>query len=762
MTGQLIFHNLPGILRLDATRYYSYVRQVTIQYTEPVRLTEEVLLKCVVSAWPESIVFPLASHLKIDFGGFLYKNAEYNNILKNRGYELLSQRIQMQMPKLQEVRIIDHGHDFAKHMEAADSRGWKTDGVLSAMFGKIKSFAITRNNVELISTFPSSIANAAELTKLDFNAFTDDNTVLRWIMKMSAPTLETLEYHRAATVKAASFFLDAQDKPIVYPRLQKLQFSGYEYPYPKKGVRVDPSVTPFPVLRYLKWRGPYVFNDDALFRGNNNTLEYLDIDIDTWLASVLKTHDVFADEKYPNLQHIATCRSERLGRSGVFRNGEFEAMAVNLIRPATTVFTYKAARLSCLADSLAACLYLENIRTLCIPDFEGTLRQLLDLVRLLPNMSRLCGHPGSINYATDTVEFKEFVDNYGSTKFPPNHQLRHWDVLTNREYSTKFIAHTALALVVLCPRFEGAYIPGYERGYFEYNIGKAIDSGLFNGHVNRIEQNYKILEDLALNDENTLPWPELRRIIRQRLSQTLESLQAQENGSNEHNSGIAEEGREPAQDVAAEVSNSVSGLPAQTAEPEAELSEESSRKRSKPESSLDTDSGSLSLDSDQREPTLEVEEEPQQKEEEEDAFDTNAALPQSEVPKDILATEADSLVSREIRDLEDRINYCLQSFDEAPFTIQRIAELLVWPERHYRSAMKFLRAIERVVYVTSTVEDFPPTSTKPKESSDGTSNDKDSNDAGDGPAAIEGVSGAAGGVAGQPSSLFSFLASQDT
>ncbi|KAJ2504092.1 hypothetical protein GGI11_007491, partial [Coemansia sp. RSA 2049] len=308
--------------------------QVTIQYTEPVRLTEEVLLKCAVSAWPESIVFPLASHLKIDFGGFLYKNAEYNNILKNRGYELLSQRIQMQMPKLQEVLIIDYGHDFAKHMDAADSRGWKTDGVLSAMFGKTKSFAITHNNVKLISTFPFSIANTAELTKLNCNAFTDDNTVLRWIMKMSAPTLETLEYHRAATVKAASFFLDAQDKPIVYPRLQKLQFSGYEYPYPKKGVH------------------------------------------------------------YPNLKHIATY----------------------------------------------------------------------------------------------TVEFKEFVDNYGSTRFPPNHQLRHWDVLTNREYSTKFIAHTALALVVLCPKFEGAYIPEYQRGYFKYNIGKAIDSGLFNDHVNRIER----------------------------------------------------------------------------------------------------------------------------------------------------------------------------------------------------------------------------------------------------------------------------------
>ncbi|KAJ2331470.1 hypothetical protein GGH91_006409 [Coemansia sp. RSA 2671] len=62
-----------------------------------------------------------------------------------------------------------------------------------------------------------------------------------------------------------------------------------------------------------------------------------------------------------------------------------------------------------------------------------------------------------------------------------------------------------------------------------------------------------------------------------------------------------------------------------------------------------------------------------------------------------------------MRDLEERIGYCLHTFDEAPFTIQRIAELLMWPERHYRSVIKFLRAVERVVYVTSTVDEFPLT-----------------------------------------------------
>ncbi|KAJ1997215.1 hypothetical protein GGI04_005488, partial [Coemansia thaxteri] len=81
--------------------------------------------------------------------------------------------------------------------------------------------------------------------------------------------------------------------------------------------------------------------------------------------------------------------------------------------------------------------------------------------------------------------------------------------------------------------------------------------------------------------------------------------------------------------------------------------------------------------------------------------------------EEAVATGSSMDAAREMRDLEERINYCLHTFDEAPFTIQRIAELVMWPERHYRSVLKFLRAVERVIYVTSTVEEFPLTVDRP-------------------------------------------------
>ncbi|KAJ2550435.1 hypothetical protein EV175_004070, partial [Coemansia sp. RSA 1933] len=143
-------------------------------------------------------------------------------------------------------------------------------------------------------------------------------------------------------------------------------------------------------------------------------------------------------------------------------------------------------------------------------------------------------------------------------------------------------------------------------------------------------------------------------------------------------------------------------------------------------------------ENDQRESTLGVEEQPRQREEDKENALDDAAIARREAPKDVLeAAEGDDTLSREIRDLEDRINYCLQSFDDAPFTIQRIAELLVWPERHYRGAMKFLRAVERVVYVTSTVEDFPPTSSQTNDPTD-SPNDEVEGDMDSASVAIEG------------------------
>jgi len=63
----------------------------------------------------------------------------------------------------------------------------------------------------------------------------------------------------------------------------------------------------------------------------------------------------------------------------------------------------------------------------------------------------------------------------------------------------------------------------------------------------------------------------------------------------------------------------------------------------------------------------------------------------------------------------------LDEFEEnAPFTIQRICELCIRPQEHYKAVGKYLRAVEKTLLVTSTWDSFPnPVSSEVKANGNG-------------------------------------------
>ncbi|KAJ2544211.1 hypothetical protein GGH12_001211 [Coemansia sp. RSA 1822] len=204
----------------------------------------------------------------------------------------------------------------------------------------------------------------------------------------------------------------------------------------------------------------------------------------------------------------------------------------------------------------------------------------------------------------------------------------------------------------------------------------------------------------------SVPWPELRRIIQERLSQVVEQLsQAKpEDGEHQYETNVAT--IQPAEPAEKRKRNEIDDEDAESA-------------------SIDTACESAIAKAHQAHQahTNDEQDEPMK-----DSTDDRSTSEESQTPA-AQTTSSTSLAretnghtcERDIRDLEDRISYSLHTFDDAPFTIQRIAELLAWPDRHYRNVLKFLRAVERVVYVTSTVDEFPPCGLKdsgPKESMD--------------------------------------------
>ncbi|KAJ2888880.1 hypothetical protein FB639_000310 [Coemansia asiatica] len=253
----------------------------------------------------------------------------------------------------------------------------------------------------------------------------------------------------------------------------------------------------------------------------------------------------------------------------------------------------------------------------------------------------------------------------------------------------------------------------------------------------------KILERLASNEEDSTPWSELRVIIRQRLAQAVETLalkqeeherekQRQRQQSDEDSSGegtgnqsdtpVAEapESRKrnrmdtaSASDVRLQVPSSKL---AETGLGGSEESEEDTEDQVMADATETIESDGNDMES-SPDAIKEAEQHQQQSEpENESEHDQNDQQSTNRHNgHHLIQAQSNGENSRtvinasEIHDLEERIGYCLRTFDEAPFTIQRIAELLAWPERHYCNVIKFLRAVERVVYVTSTVDEFPTT-----------------------------------------------------
>jgi serine/threonine-protein phosphatase 4 regulatory subunit 2 len=55
-----------------------------------------------------------------------------------------------------------------------------------------------------------------------------------------------------------------------------------------------------------------------------------------------------------------------------------------------------------------------------------------------------------------------------------------------------------------------------------------------------------------------------------------------------------------------------------------------------------------------------------------------------------------------------RFLYALDSFDEAPFTVQRLCELILSPEKVYSTYFKYISALEKMVNISSTLPTLTP------------------------------------------------------
>ncbi|KAF1802864.1 PPP4R2-domain-containing protein [Mucor lusitanicus] len=76
---------------------------------------------------------------------------------------------------------------------------------------------------------------------------------------------------------------------------------------------------------------------------------------------------------------------------------------------------------------------------------------------------------------------------------------------------------------------------------------------------------------------------------------------------------------------------------------------------------------------------------------------------QHEIMKDNIKDEN---ARKDADDLATKISHSINDHTNCPFTIQRLCELVIEPKKYYKMYVKYLRAVEKVLLVTSYWEDY--------------------------------------------------------
>ncbi|KAH7045383.1 hypothetical protein BKA57DRAFT_494249 [Linnemannia elongata] len=80
--------------------------------------------------------------------------------------------------------------------------------------------------------------------------------------------------------------------------------------------------------------------------------------------------------------------------------------------------------------------------------------------------------------------------------------------------------------------------------------------------------------------------------------------------------------------------------------------------------------------------------------------------PVSEDAANVVPISINTLLLETPQGYHDRIKGLLDAFSSAPFTIQRVCELVSSPTEHHTNLIKYLRAVEKVLMITSSINEF--------------------------------------------------------
>ncbi|KAJ2464306.1 hypothetical protein GGI03_003312 [Coemansia sp. RSA 2337] len=145
------------------------------------------------------------------------------------------------------------------------------------------------------------------LTSLECESNIDSISNIVQVARQSAQTLQKLTLAYQLQIDIADLVQNPGGDYVEYPCLSTLFLDLNTYPsFPP--LSVDSGVVLFPGLKSINVSYDYPFGDDALFRGNTATLEYLRVAPGPEFCNVVRRYKVFTPTSHPKLQWVESVR----------------------------------------------------------------------------------------------------------------------------------------------------------------------------------------------------------------------------------------------------------------------------------------------------------------------------------------------------------------------------------------------------------------------------------------------------------------------
>ncbi|KAJ1916092.1 hypothetical protein LPJ71_002003 [Coemansia sp. S17] len=267
---------------------------------------------------------------------------------------------------------------------------------------------------------------------------------------------------------------DNNNNAVTYPNLQHLQINDREFrPNDRE---LAPNIVPFPSLKSVHILMDYPFADDVMFRGNSNTLEYLDFGVD------LETMDMI--NKSLEFRHQRKCLKKVI----VGEDYDSFGLAYALQADVTTLLSKLAGSAQMLklsymeaVDGLLAASPrthgFDNIQLLDTSWTNISLFQILNLLRILPALKKLCCGSGGLGAELANIAYDEFPDHILSTYNNVGKHFYELKISFPGFLTRNAVAEFIMPLALACPRLcritsSDPTSPNYRLG-----ISEILDNG---------------------------------------------------------------------------------------------------------------------------------------------------------------------------------------------------------------------------------------------------------------------------------------------